>query len=673
MTTATINQSDKSASYKWLDQLSLMNRQIFMVSNKDLNVEFISQYTLDFLEIEFDLAQLPSPLPYKHVLAHLSHNGYFGQQKAEGIIKRLISQNKAQLNASPLTSEEIDIITPSGRRIHVKQMVTTDGHLLLVGDDVTQDNLEKHALKLALDSSQSGYGVYDRITGNFTIHGDLFRNHFTPDTFNELDIKSTSKLIHPDDYEKCRIAWENGIRTQQPWEITYRVTGSNGRSIWLKTHYTPQPSKDGNLTKIIYFSTDVTSTIRIQNELQQVSNRTQNTLKAKNEFIGRLSHEMRTPMNAVIGIADALIHHNHDPSIKPKLELIQTSADKIIRILDETLQHAKLEEHKVELNPRFASPANCVETLCQLWEEKAANSDITLSYQIDSNIPEQINFDDFRFEQCLNNLLSNAIKFTTGGEIKVIQTLVEKAGQTYLITAVKDNGIGMSESQQANIFEAFTQADNSISGRFGGTGLGMSITKNIIELMGGRITLNSTQGKGSVFVLSLPIVTPVKTQLPQTPKDVNRLLVDTILEENTLEPTGYEDLRILVVDDNPTNHLVVKSLLETLVKEIVTADNGVQAIQALEAQEFDLVLMDIHMPVMDGIEATLAIRGCDEAFTNIPIIALTADPQYQQKRLCKNIGMNGALGKPIKLNDLLAEVEQVLEQKPASSTLIDAA
>lgn len=664
MTELITNNANKAASYAWLDQISLINRQIIMISDKDLNIEFISKYTLDFLEIKFDFKKLSSPLPYKMVLTHLANKGYFGDCDTDQIVAQLTTQNKNQINAEPLTCEKINLFTPSGRHIHVKQTVTEDERLFLVGDDITKDHVEKHALKLALDSNQSGYGIYERKTGGLKLYGDVLRQHFGADVFGNMDVEKTEQLIHPDDIGKCRLAWKNGMINQKAWEITYRLIGEHGRSIWFKTHYTPQWSKDGELTHIICFFTDVTNIIRIQNELRQVTENTQNALKAKNDFIGRLSHEMRTPMNAVIGIADALIHHHNDPAINPKLELIQTSADKIIRILDETLQHAKLEEHKVELNPRVTSPRACVETLCQLWEEKAITSNIKLTYQIDDNVPKQMYFDDFRFEQCLNNLLSNAIKFSAGGEITIIQTLVEKAGQSFLITAVKDTGIGMTKAQQANIFDAFTQADKSISERFGGTGLGMNITKNIVELMGGRISLNSVSGEGSVFALSLPIKTQEDSSPADKEKDINRSLVDTLLKDNTPPATSYDNLRVLIVDDNPTNHLVVKSLLDTIVKQTVTANNGVQAIQALEAQEFDLVFMDIHMPIMDGIEATLAIRGCDEAFANVPIIALTADPQYQQKRLCRNIGMNGALGKPIKLSELLSEIDHVLYDIP---------
>ena len=652
-----------------------MNRQLFMVTNTNLYVEFISQYTLDFLDREFGLTDIPSPLPYKLVIRHLAQNGCFGDGNVEDIIEALTSRNEAQLTALPQTSDELDIMTPSGCRIHVKQTVMDDGRLLLIGNDISEEHIEEHALKLALDSSSSGYGIYNLETQTFKIHGDILRDTFHLDGFGNITMESMMKILHPDDYEKCFEGWTQGLSSGKPWELTYRLIRDDKRVVWTNCHFTPQVTKEGQFSNVICFFRDVTNTIRVQNELRQVTERTQNTLKAKNAFIGRLSHEMRTPMNAVIGIADALVNHHSTPVTKPKLDLIQTSAQNILRILDETLQHAKLEEHKVELNPRPAPPSKCVESLCQLWEEKAIENGIKLSYQIDENVPPQIIFDDFRFEQCLNNLLSNAIKFAAGGEIKVIQTAVEQEQQRHLITAIKDNGIGMTPEQQEKIFTAFTQADRSISGRFGGTGLGMSITKNIIELMGGRISVNSTPGQGSVFALSLPIetVTPYQSAEPvtedpaKTSKAVNRSLVETLLEENAPEPTEYDSLRVLVVDDNPTNHLVMKTLLESVVGEIVTANNGVQAIQVLENKTVDLVFMDIHMPIMDGIEATLAIRGCDEAFTDIPIVALTADPQYQQKRLCKNIGMNGALAKPVRLNDLLEEIDKILEARKGAN------
>jgi len=214
----------------------------------------------------------------------------------------------------------------------------------------------------------------------------------------------------------------------------------------------------------------------------------------------------------------------------------------------------------------------------------------------------------------------------------------------------------MTIEQQKQIFEAYTQADNSIARRFGGTGLGMTITKEIIELMGGSISLRSEIGKGTVFALTLPI----ESQETQPSSQNSGNLIDQLLEDAMPEPTNYSNLRILVVDDNATNHMVITSLLESLVGEIHLASDGQQAINVLETTPIDIVLMDIHMPIMDGIEATLAIRGRTESWSDVLIIALTADPQYQQKRLCKNIGMDDALAKPVKLVELLRAFDNVL-------------
>jgi len=383
-----------------------------------------------------------------------------------------------------------------------------------------------------------------------------------------------------------------------------RFVGPSGRSKWFRCYGVPKISEENRITSVLIYYVDITDEIKLQHEQLKSISKVQATLKARNDFLARLSHEVRTPMNAVIGISDALIHHNSNPEIVPKLELIQTSAEKIIRIVDETLDHQ-------------------------------------------------------------------------------------------LILAVKDNGIGMTPNQQKEIFMPYTQADNSISRRYGGTGLGMSITKNIIELMGGKISVKSTEGQGSLFVLAIPFETkqdivslnkqtivqkaptvirnsiqnknvqalkkePVsKRPVVKPQNNASNSLVGDILQDVKKKETPYSHLRVLVVDDNETNHLVVKSLLDTVVGQIITASDGQQAIDSLEVETVDLVLMDIHMPVMDGIEATIAIRGSDRPYSNIPIIALTADPQYQQKRLCKNIGMDEALAKPVKLTELLKAFDSI--------------
>lgn len=253
--------------------------------------------------------------------------------------------------------------------------------------------------------------------------------------------------------------------------------------------------------------------------------------------------------------------------------------------------------------------------------------------------------------------MSNAIKFTSNGVIDVILNIHNNK----LVLAVKDTGIGMTQEQQNRIFDAFTQADHTISSRFGGTGLGMSITKKITEMMNGTIQVQSETGKGSVFVISLPL------ELVSTEEEVS--LVDHILDvETETETFSYKNLNILVADDNKTNQIVVQSLLESRVGKIYFADNGQEVLDQLKIQDVDLVLMDIHMPVMDGIEATLAIRNSQEEWKDITVIALTADPQYQQLRLCKNIGMDGTIGKPVKLSSILEAIDQTMNPEQLSTS-----
>lgn len=403
----------------------------------------------------------------------------------------------------------------------------------------------------------------------------------------------------------------------------------------------------------------MTEQILIQQDLQATQEKAESALKAKNEFLGRLSHEVRTPMNAVIGMADALVHNCKDPEILPKLSLIQNSAEKVVDMVDETLVHTKLAEDAIELNLRKSSPADLVRQVCAKWETKAQARHTSLTCTIHNSVPDTITFDEFRYEQCLNNLLSNALKFSQGGSVNVILTTAGTADNRQLVLAVRDTGIGMTEASLEKIFLPFKQADKTISSRYGGTGLGLSIVKDLIELMGGRITVKSEPNKGTLFAISLPL----EAEETKPKESASDSLVDQLLDQDRPKDGPYSKLRVLIVDDNATNHIVVSSLLSNLVGDITTALNGEEALARLEEQKFDIVLMDIHMPVMDGIETTLAIRSTESSYQNVPIIALTADPQYQQARLCRNIGMNSSLAKPIKLAGLLEAFDELLHSQ----------
>ena len=657
----------ESLQFEWLTRAGRISGVAMLVVDTNFDIRFYDKKVAEILELDLDVDYSQSNLM---VLAtKLAERGDFGPGEPQIFIDVIRNEFSKPVVKGDQKSRALDFLTPSGRRVQFKLDLDLDGFHILGCRDITKSHIEKHALKVAMDSSNSGYLIFDMETRKFKSQakgGSGTFGHSLGRLLLSQDIKQNMNL---DDYTTLKSRWETAFKKKESWSGTFRTKDSKGQTIWVKVQATPQISESGLITNYIFFYTEVTAQLRIQDDLRKAIEQSEKSLSAKNAFLGRLSHEIRTPMNAVVGIADALIHHNADSKISPKLELIQTSAEKIIRIVDESLEHTKLAEAKIQLDPHASSPSAAVESVCALWEQKAAENGIDLRCRINESVPKSIVFDSHRFEQCLNNLISNAVKFSPAGQIQVVMTTIEKGGVNNLVTVVKDSGIGMNEAQLANLFEAYTQADNSIAGRFGGTGLGMNITKQLIELMGGQITAKSQLGAGTVIALTLPIHADRREDDRRRPTSGG--LVDDMLEGAAPPASEYSALKVLVVDDNATNHMVVTSLLGTMVKEIDVAENGVEAIQALDkaeqaGEQFDVVLMDIHMPIMDGIEATLAIRGSQKPYTDIPIIALTADPQYQQRRLCKNIGMDDALAKPIKLTEVLGAMDRVFDVRATS-------
>lgn len=620
------------------------------IFDQNLNLKFYNEMALQYFEVEdADFDKNQSFTDIAKTFSSSQTTDILGPLQVQGFIEN-------SSDDTDNTTNEVKLTTRKGLRLHIKRK-TLDGLNIITAQDITENYIRNQTLSIALETGQAGYFNYNIKTKKYKIHSDYLRKQLTEKQMKKADEEGFLSIIHPGDKNGAIEAWNNAKSTGVATEKVCRIMTGKGRNIWMRWHFKPQYSRKGKLVGYNCFFKDISKALEIRDALRQSKEDAERALKIKNDFLARLAHEIRTPMNGVIGIADALIHHNSDPVINPKLELIQSSADKILRIVDETLNHTKLHADKLTLDSNPASPVKSVEDVMNLWEQKALQNNINLTSVVSPDVPDEIIFDKFRYEQCINNLISNAVKFTPNGSIKVILTTTQKENEKpQLIFAVQDNGIGMTDDQQSQIFEAYTQADKSISGRFGGTGLGMTITKEIIELMGGSIYVRSKLGNGSIFVLSLPYTEDEKESFEE---DCNEL-VDQILEEAKPEDTNYSRLKVLVVDDNSTNHVVVTSLIESLVAEVHLASNGQEAIDVLKTKDIDVVLMDIHMPVMDGIEATLSIRASTEPWSEVLIIALTADPEYQQKRLCKNIGMDDALAKPVKLSDILQSFDNVM-------------
>lgn len=632
-------------------QIMDMSELAVVIFSKNLKLEYYNKNAAKFFELH--ISDLEKDFSYENIAEKFASNGLIENTNLIAI-KGFIKHNSAE-DASD-RDHQTKMMLPSGRWLLLKRRIVGD-YYVITAQDITQAQMHKNTLSIALESGRAGYSRYNCETQKFELSSKYLENKFSKSQMKLARTEGIFSITHPSDKDAAIEAWSNALKTGKAYDNVIRVMTGKGENIWMRWHCRPQHTETGKLVSINCFFEDISAELEIREALRQSKEHAEKSLKVKNDFLARLAHEIRTPMNGVIGIADALIHHHSDKTINPKLELIQSSADKILRIVDETLNHTKLHADKLTLDSKLASPARSVEDVVKLWEQKALQNNIQLSFSVDPSVPEEITFDKFRYEQCINNLISNAIKFTPNGTIKVILTTSERENSTSrLIFAVQDNGIGMTTDQQKHIFEAYTQGDKSIAGRFGGTGLGMTITKEIIELMGGTVSVRSELGKGSIFILSLPF----KRNLEEN-KEESGELVDQLLKDAKPEPTMYSGLKILVADDNSTNHMVVTSLIESLVAEVHLASDGQEAIDILKTTDIDIILMDIHMPVMDGIEATLSIRSSEESWSDVLIIALTADPQYQQKRLCKNIGMDDALAKPVKLSDILQAFDNVLK------------
>ncbi len=561
-----------------------------------------------------------------------------------------------------------NIEPPNGKILRFRNLVSSEQAVTLFTEDVTIQKQNADTLKLALEVSKSGFFHHNIDQGITILQSSYLQNIFTSDEIKQVEKHGFWSLMPDEDRNDAKTLWQKEVIPGKGAVSTYRLRTQKNGNIWMKFSIRPIRNKSGKLNRIVGFFEDVTLEHNKQIQINQAQERDAEALKSQTQFLARISHEIRTPMNAVIGIADALIHHNHDPELVPKLELIQSSAGNILNILDDTLNHSKLGTDEFSINPKPNDPRKTIENVCALWEIKAQSNNTMISCHIEDSVPDEIIFDSFRFEQCLNNLLSNAIKFSPDGKINVVATRIEKNGTSSLLLAVKDTGIGMTAEQKERIFEPFQQADESISRRFGGTGLGLNITKNLIENMGGNISVKSEIGKGTIFILTIPIEYKTKEVLAPSARLFDQIMPEDFSGKDAETP--YQRLKILVADDNATNHMVVKSLLTGVVAEIYTANHGQDVMDILQIQNIDIILMDIHMPVMDGIEATLQIRSSQKHYSDVLIIAVTADPEYQQQRLCLNIGMDFAVAKPIKLVDLLEAFDHVLALKNGEKLLL---
>lgn len=421
-----------------------------------------------------------------------------------------------------------------------------------------------------------------------------------------------------------------------------KIKTANGDYKWIEW----QLSKGANGT-YISIGTDITQRIATELELKKAKDSAEQSLKVKNEFLANMSHEIRTPLNAVIGFTDLLLETQLNPEQRMHLETMRNSGEILLSLINNVLDLSKLESEKLKIEEIPFNLHKSFKNVLKLMKLRADEKKISLDLKIEPNTPIQFIGDPTRIEQILLNLIGNAVKFTNKGSVQVtLKQLHETEDTSEIYFEVRDTGIGIVSNKINTVFGAFSQAKSDTSRIYGGTGLGLTIVKRLVGLLNGVIKVESIFGEGSVFKITLPLK-----------KDVSNSNLAEI--EPAFLMTEPLELSILLVEDNKTNQLLAKTRLERWKCKVDIANNGIEGVKKVQKNMYDLILMDIQMPIMDGYEATKIIKNdISKKTSQIPIIAMTAYATNVDINRAKNAGMDDYIFKPFKPKELYTILEK---------------
>ncbi len=441
------------------------------------------------------------------------------------------------------------------------------------------------------------------------------------------------------------------------WTGKIQNKAKDGSIYWGDTSVSPIHNADGEITECITIRRDITDLLEAREQAEHAN-------QAKSEFLAMMSHELRTPMNAVLGMASLLEATDLDDKQREYISALSEGGEMLMTVLNDVLDLSKIEAGKMEIESIEVDIRSIIRKLAQLWEPTANDKGLVFECEIDDDVPSIIHGDITRIRQIIYNLLSNAVKFTDEGKVKLGITAKALANNKSLICiAIEDTGVGISQKAQAELFMPFEQADKSVTRKFGGTGLGLAISKKLAQLMGGDITLSSESGKGSCFTFTLEVDSLASGKLD----DNDELETPTAPSEFPSE----QPVRILAAEDNVLNQRVLKAFLQAVDCELILAEDGVEALDYLETQLFDMVLMDVQMPRKDGITTTKELRASNGPNADIPVIAMTANVMNGDRQKCLDAGMTDYVPKPLDPRVLISAIALASAQKGTQGEEMD--
>ena len=437
-------------------------------------------------------------------------------------------------------------------------------------------------------------------------------------------------------------------------EVVQSVDETNGH--FFKSHYVPVFDEDGTIAGVTGFAIDITERIKNERELIQAKDLAENSVRVKEQFLANISHEIRTPMNGIIGLANVLRKTRLDQEQQKYLSAIRKSADNLMQIINDLLDFSKISASQFTFEELEFDLPELVQDIVDLMDNKARERNNQLTTAISPGVPTIIAGDPLRLRQVILNLIGNAIKFTENGTVHLMVNLLEdRKEEVVLEFTVEDSGIGIPSEKLHTVFESFNQGSNDTTRKFGGTGLGLTISKNIVEMQGGTIAVRSQPNVGSSFTFTIPFkkVTAEPEDLVPTPEEEEE---DTFLNR-------LSGLQVLLVEDNEINQLLTRTVLTNWGAITDTANNGLEALEKAFARPYDLILMDMQMPEMDGYEAIETIRLSNTDNTTVPIIALTAHTSEDEIRKSLAIGANAYISKPFDPDDLFRAIVKLIHKE----------